>query len=91
MANKQQLRMVSVSIDEDSAAWTQAVNKEKMPWQQLVVDSSNRIKMEAEFNLNAVPQIFFIDNKNTLVAHIMGWEPDNDLKYKKIISDYFKN
>lgn len=91
MANQQQLRMVSVSIDKNMEAWKQAVNEEKMPWQQLAVDASTRIKIEAQFDLNAVPQIFFMDNKNELVAHIMGWEEGNDLKYKKIISDHFEN
>lgn len=83
-------RIVSVSVDVDKDRWKKAVGEEQMPWQQLSIDSAiiNRVKIQ--YNLNYIPQIFFIDGKRNLLTKLGGFDPENEEKITAIINGYLK-
>lgn len=83
-------RMVSVSIDDDKERWKKAISEEQMPWQQLSIDQAIMERMRAQYNLNYIPQIFFIDGKRNLLTKLGGFEPENEEKIMAIINGYLK-
>ncbi|MDB5159003.1 MAG: Thiol-disulfide isomerase or thioredoxin [Mucilaginibacter sp.] len=83
-------RMVSISIDKDTLSWKKALNAEQMQWQQLVMNPALLDKLTAQYNLDAIPQIYFIDGKRNLVAHMTGFAPNNESLFKKTIIDFLK-
>jgi thiol-disulfide isomerase/thioredoxin len=83
-------RMVSVSVDRDKSKWKKALKEEKMPWQQLNIDSTLINRVQAQYNLNAIPQIYLIDNKGKLIKHMTGFEPAHEAIFKKDITDFLK-
>jgi thiol-disulfide isomerase/thioredoxin len=82
------LRMVSISVDDDEQRWRKALKEESMPWEQLLITPDQSDKLTAQYNLDAIPQIYFIDNKRNLVAKLTGFEPNNEKVFKKIINDF---
>lgn len=83
-------RIVSVSIDDDKALWKKALGEEQMAWQQLSIDSAIMERVKTQYNLNYIPQIFFIDGKRNLLTKLGGFDPKNEDKIKAIIDGYLK-
>ena len=53
------LAVISVSLDERKAAWTQAIQKDGMPWVHEVVKL---------YNVDSVPCILVLDENNRILA-----------------------
>jgi thiol-disulfide isomerase/thioredoxin len=83
-------RMVSVSVDQDKLAWKKAIGEEKMPWAQLLIDPEIMGNLRAQYNLNAIPQIYLIDGERKLVKHMIGFDPANEEIFKKTIDDFLR-
>jgi len=83
-------RMVSVSIEKNSAQWKQILELQKMPWQQLVVNASDFEKIKIQYNLGSIPQVYFVNNKRQLISKVVGFDPANEQVFKKIITNYAK-
>jgi len=83
-------RMVSVSIDVNKGAWKKALGEQKMSWQQLSIDSASMKRIEAQYNLNGIPQIYFVDDKRNLLKHFDGYDPANEVLFDKTITDFLK-
>ncbi|MES2279097.1 MAG: thioredoxin-like domain-containing protein [Bacteroidota bacterium] len=83
-------RLVSVSIDDDKDRWKKALGEEQMTWQQLSIDSAIMERVKTQYNLNYIPQIFFIDGKRNLLTKLGGFEPENEEKITAIINRYLK-
>lgn len=64
----QNIRVLSISVDEDANDWRQAVAKDKLDWQQ----GSDLLGVSAGignvFGLISIPQYFIIDPKGVVVA-----------------------
>lgn len=74
----QQLRMVSVSLDENRVAWIKALQKEDMPWPQLRVPTSTRQSVNELFQFDGrIPTMLLLDQQGKLVKKIVGYEADN--------------
>lgn len=86
----ERFRITSVSIDDNKALWKKAMSEEQMPWQQLSIDSAIMNRVKIQYNLNYIPQIFFIDGKRNLLTKLGGFEPENEDKIKAIINGYLK-
>ncbi|GAA4340571.1 hypothetical protein GCM10023149_52090 [Mucilaginibacter gynuensis] len=82
------LRLVSVSIDKDKAAWLKAMEQENMSWQQLIVPKADFSTAEARYNLGSIPQIYLVSNKNHIVKKVMGFSEGNEAVMKTFIRDY---
>ncbi|KAB7732841.1 redoxin domain-containing protein [Rudanella paleaurantiibacter] len=71
----QKLRIVSVSVDEDSDAWQKALTKEQMPWSQLLVSGAARQHVNRLFRFDgSIPTMLLIDREGRLVKKVVGFE-----------------
>jgi len=84
------LRMVSVSIDKDKTQWKQALDVEKMQWQQLCIDNNDLPKLTSQYNLGWIPQVYLIDNNRKIIKHVDGFDPANEAVFDKTIADALK-
>ena len=57
--------VLGVSLDQDEAAWLQAVNEDQLPWMQ-VRDSEN--KVSEQYMIYYIPSNFLYDQHGTMVA-----------------------
>jgi len=61
--------ILSVSIDQDSAKWLQAVQQDRLPWKQLI-DAKQKGKQDVAFlyGIQAIPMNFLIDPSGKIIA-----------------------
>lgn len=79
-------QIVSVSVDEDTQEWTQAIQEYEMTWPQLwngLDDFENSAAMK--YAISAVPMSFLIDSEGTIIGRNIQAEELED-----ILADYFK-
>lgn len=57
--------VIGVSVDQDEAAWLQAVEEDELPWTQ-VRDSEN--KVSEDYMIYYIPSNFLFDQNGTMVA-----------------------
>ena len=57
--------VIGVSVDQDKAAWLQAVNEDQLPWTQ-VRDSEH--KVSEDYMIYYIPSNFLFDQNGTMVA-----------------------
>lgn len=62
------LNIVSVSLDEDAAAWKQAVREDKLEWTQLCEKKKWDSKAAEAYMLKAVPYNVLVDSEGEIVA-----------------------
>ena len=82
------LRVVSVSIDVDKAKWLKAVGQEKMPWQQLIINHELREVTNAQYNIDAVPLIYLVTNKNRVIKRLTSLDENSMSQLKNFIDQY---
>ena len=70
-----QLNIISVSVDNDSLLWENALKLEKMNWQQLLVPRKSKESLMSKFDLSAIPKIYFY-NESRLVYKNVGYDTD---------------
>lgn len=80
-----QLKISSVSIDKDKTRWKNEVLKQNMPWQQFAFNNNDLSRAITEYNLNSIPQIFFIDSHRKLVADVKEYDPANEATIQIIV------
>jgi len=61
------INMVSISVDHDIIAWKKALNIEKMKWQNIANLPGDKNEIYKKYNINAIPAIFLLDEKNNVV------------------------
>ena len=57
--------VIGVSVDQDEAAWLQAVEEDQLPWTQ-VRDAEN--KASESYMIYYIPSNFLFDHNGTMVA-----------------------
>ncbi|MCC8409878.1 AhpC/TSA family protein [Mucilaginibacter sp. UR6-1] len=82
------IRMVSISIDDEKADWQTAMAQEKMPWQQLLIQPAEKNRADARYNLGFIPQIYIVDQHNKVVKKINGFEEGGDKEIINFIDQY---
>ncbi|WP_121811583.1 TlpA disulfide reductase family protein [Mucilaginibacter kameinonensis] len=86
--NKDDIRFVSVSVDEKKENWLTVMKAEDMPWQQLIIPRPIFQKAQVQYNLGFVPQVYLVNNKNIVVKKIDGFNEGNEERVKTFIADY---
>lgn len=71
--NAQKIEFISISTDEDLTQWKKAVQKDQLPWPQLI-DKVGKTGLTVGQNLGiqGVPSNFLIDDKGVIVARDMS-------------------
>jgi thiol-disulfide isomerase/thioredoxin len=82
-----QFEILSISIDEDKAAWLKAVKEENNPWLQ-VLDTKNI--SQKGFAVTAVPASFLIDPEGKIIAKEIGFDPEGGGEIEKKLRSLFK-
>jgi peroxiredoxin len=83
-----QLAMVSVSIDTDTAKWLKAIKQYQMPWLQTcdVEQYAPGQKIQKLFDVTSVPQYFLIDETGKLIyQNLKVAETDNYAVLKNML------
>jgi len=62
------LAVVSVSLDERKAPWVQAIQKDGMPWLHVSSLKGWKCDVVKQYNVDAVPCIFVLDENNRILA-----------------------
>ena len=62
------LAVISVSLDERKAAWTQAIKKDGMPWIHVSDLEGWKSEVVKLYNVDAVPYILVLDENNRILA-----------------------
>jgi thiol-disulfide isomerase/thioredoxin len=70
------VRLISISVDKDKAAWLKAVKEEQMPWPQLLAEGENVKGIKEDFGFTGIPQIYFLDSKGKILAGYTGYHYD---------------
>lgn len=84
------LHMVSISTDQKPDLWQKAMATEKMPWSQYILDDSTYKQLDTALEILAIPAVFFIDKKGTVVGTVRGNEEGNRAKFTTIIDALLK-
>ena len=58
------LNIVSISIDSDPKNWHQALEEEKMPWEQLIDNTKAAFRA---YNLSGVPSSSLVNDKGKII------------------------
>ncbi|MGE8426996.1 MAG: redoxin domain-containing protein [Sphingobacterium sp.] len=64
--NSPKFTILSVSIDAESEKWRKALTDEKMPWKQLIEDSTQQVS--TLYNVTFIPMNFLIDPAGKVIA-----------------------
>lgn len=64
---KDELVFVGISIDEKKDAWLKAVEKDGLPWEQLIDQDGWKSEVAKQYAVGAVPQKFLIDPAGKIV------------------------
>ena len=62
------LAVISVSLDERKAAWTQAIKKDGMPWIHVSDLKGWKGDVVKQYHVDAVPFILVLDENNRILA-----------------------
>ncbi|HVG13629.1 MAG TPA: TlpA disulfide reductase family protein [Chitinophagaceae bacterium] len=61
------LSITSISIDGNRSNWQTAIEKEKMPWQQLIAIDSTKDFIDLHYNIKAIPKAYLFNRKKELI------------------------
>ena len=84
------IRMVSISIDDNKAMWKSALLQEDMPWEQLIIDSLSSDKIKSSYNFSTIPVLVFTNNKSLEIGRFSGYETGKKDEYTPFIENYLK-
>ncbi|GAB3935747.1 TlpA family protein disulfide reductase [Mucilaginibacter myungsuensis] len=76
-ADTTKLRLISISVDKDKAAWIKAMKEENMPWGQVLAEGDNLVSIKKQFGFRGIPQIYFLDKKGNILESYTGFHYDN--------------
>lgn len=66
--NQKQFTMLTVSLDEDSAAWKNVVKDKKMLWYQVIDTNGWGSNMVSKYNVTEIPSNLLIDKESIIVG-----------------------
>jgi peroxiredoxin len=78
--------IVSVSVDDDTEAWQNAIKVNGMNWVQLWNGADNADSPAAQYSVTAIPCTFLIDAEGTIIGRNLRGD-----ELEKALEDYFKN
>ncbi len=87
---KKGLEIISVSIDTDLKKWKEALKKEQMTWQQIIVSNENVEKIKYSFKVSSIPVTFIFSPENKLIKRYDGFDDKNISDCRKYFEEYYK-
>ncbi|UTA67906.1 thioredoxin-like domain-containing protein [Emticicia sp. 21SJ11W-3] len=89
--NNPYLRMVSVSLDEDTKAWKKALAIEKMDWEQFIITPELKAYQNDLFQFDgSIPTTLFVGKNGKILYKIRGFDvKDGPTQTEQIINKYF--
>lgn len=91
LAQRKNLSVISISIDRNEKEWINALRKEQMPWNQMLLRrDSSFTKLDKKYNLSAIPVSLLFDPQGKLISRQLGiatGEKSIDRKIGGLISD----
>lgn len=81
------LSIASISIDEDRNKWANAMQQEKMPWPQFIVDSAAINTIKRRYDFSAIPFTMIVDQKGKPLLRSLGFDASKKYEEKKIFID----
>ena len=80
--------IVSVSVDEDTEAWKNAIKVNEMNWVQLWNGAEEDVANSpaSDYSVSAIPCTFLIDAEGTIIGRNLRGD-----ELEKALEDYFKN
>ncbi|ADB40647.1 TlpA disulfide reductase family protein [Spirosoma linguale] len=82
--HKDKLNIVSISTDQQEERWQKAMQKEQMPWPQLVADNpSSFVQLDKKYDLKLIPVCLLFGPDHKLVKRYEGrGEGENSVDYQ---------
>lgn len=81
--------MVSISIDNDMVAWNKAMQKEKMPWKQLLMTPETMEFSKEIFGFTQrVPLTLFVDGSGKIMNSFLGYGEESAGQFEHIIAEH---
>jgi len=84
------LNMSSISIDKDTTMWVNALDQQKMQWNQFILNAAQREETEALFNYSAIPVLILTDTKGNEILRSVGFDENHLKGYINYISEKLK-
>jgi len=84
------LSIKSISIDENSSNWLEAMEKQSMNWEQYLIPNNDLLKIKAQFSINSIPTTIFLDSNHIEIKRFIGYSENNIKEYNDFIKEYFK-
>jgi thiol-disulfide isomerase/thioredoxin len=79
-------RMVSVSVDRKHIAWEKALDRQNMPWEQLIMSDELYEYLKDWFPYEGkIPTVVFTDNDGKIMESYIGYHQTHREIYEKII------
>ena len=75
--------MISISCDEDDAAWREAMQKDQMPWAQYCLTPDGYKDFFEKYQLIGVPYYLLVDPEGKVIANPPGVEAISGLVREK--------
>ncbi|MGF6846525.1 peroxiredoxin [Chitinophaga sp. W3I9] len=72
--NKKGLEILSVSLDENRAAWLKAVKADKLPWLQVSDLKGWKNEAGSKYMIQSIPENFLIDPSGKIIAKSLRGE-----------------
>jgi thiol-disulfide isomerase/thioredoxin len=70
------LQMTSISIDKDWTSWRQALRQEQMAWPQVVMAQEQRLQVEQQVSLRAIPVLILTDRAGNELLKKIGYSEE---------------
>lgn len=88
-AEEKGFSIVSVSVDDDKKAWNKAIQKEKMPWTQLLMNPETMEFAKEIFGFTQrVPLTLFINGEGKILRSFLSYGPESAGQFEKIIAEH---
>ena len=81
------LNISSISIDRGRKEWINALEKEDMPWQQLIAIGQTKSRLDNYFNLSSIPKAYLFNNKMQLIEKFEGSNSGMIQRIAELIGD----
>jgi thiol-disulfide isomerase/thioredoxin len=84
------LKIVSISIDLDTADWLRALKRYRLNWPQVIIDREMIQTVEDIFSFTTIPFLVFTDNKGNELARFSDYDEANTQRYEAVIKKYIR-
>lgn len=83
------LKVVSVSVDEDDAAWRKAMKEENMSWSQFHAAGDQMNEVASIFFLQSIPRLIVLDPEGRIICSTFSPDVVSDCLSERLASGQF--